>query len=332
MTVLMTVNQREPLSGPQFRVEWQGLRPGDEVSAHLVTAAGEHVAFPATDVPGLRRQPWSETTWLLDADALPTGWRRLDLLVRAPAAHPLSLSLVVRPVSAGAEPQTLQHPGLDTVAGTDTAVLSLARVGAGLSVLPQQAPYDPARDPWGRGGIAPTQVDVPPALREATALAGHAGIAPSGVPVTAVLDLSASMRPRLVAGTVGSVLTALQALAGAAGQTSVTVLAVSDRRYGPRQLGLAEDPEEFVRSWTREIGLRTGARTAAAAGAGQPGVVVTVTDQEGPGTPSGYRVVLTAPEPGRAVAAGPAGTVVVAEPRPDAVSVVRALAHASPTA
>ena len=329
MTVLMTVNQREPLSGAQCRIEWQGLRPGDEVGAHLVTASGQRLDFPATQVPGLRQQPWSENTWLLDAGALPAGWQRLDLVVRSPAAHPLSLSLAVRPASPAAAEQVLQHPGLDAVAGTETAVLSLARVDSGYAVVPQQSPYDATRDPWGRGGIAPTLVEVPPALREATALAGHSGLVGNGVPVTAVLDLSASMRPRLVAGTVASVLTAVQALAAAADQPAVTVVAVSDRPHAPRQLGLADDPEEFVRAWTREIGLRTGSAAVAAAGAGQPGLVVTVTDQEGGAAAPGYRVVLAAPEPGRTVTASRAGTVVVPEPRPDAVSVVRALAHAA---
>ncbi|MGY1730324.1 hypothetical protein ACI798_02295 [Geodermatophilus sp. SYSU D01045] len=331
MTVLMTVNQREPLPGAQCLVEWQGLRPGDEVAAHLVTASGQHLRFPDDEVPGLRRQPWADNTWLLDAGALPTGWQRLDLVVTAPTAHPLSLSLVVRTgPGAGAE-EAFQHPGLDTVGGTATVALSLAPTDTGYAVLPQQVPYVPTRDPWLRGGgPAPRHVEVPQALREATALAGHAGLVASGVPVTAVLDLSASMRPRLVAGTVASVLGAVQALAAAADQPAVTVVAVSDRPQPPRQLGLADDPEEFLRVWTAEIGLRTGSRAVTTAGDGRPGVVVTVTDQEGGLAASGYRVVLAAPEPGRTVAASGLGSVVVPEPRPDAAAVVRALAHASP--
>jgi hypothetical protein len=115
------------------------------------------------------------------------------------------------------------------------------------------------------------------------------------------------------------------------------VVAVSDRVYEPRPLRLTDDAEEFLRTWVREIGLRTGTtdplrRWADDHRAG--GLVVTVSDQPQVPGPAGARhcQVRLAPPGDGAAQTRRAGTVVLAEGRPDAVQVVRALAHASPAA
>jgi hypothetical protein len=178
-------------------------------------------------------------------------------------------------------------------------------------------------------------IDVPDALREAAVLARHEHLVRSGEPVTALVDLSASMRPRLAAGTVAGVLAALQAVAAAAHRPEVSVVAVSDRVHEPRPLRLTDDPEEFLRIWAQEIGLRTAFRGTTASwstGEAEAGLVVTVSDQEHAAAPTGARscLILLVPPGEGAPAPAALGTVVISEARPDAAAVIRALAHASP--
>jgi hypothetical protein len=178
---------------------------------------------------------------------------------------------------------------------------------------------------------------VPEALREPAILARRESVVRRGESVTAVVDLSASMRPRLLAGTVADVLTGLQAIAGAADQRGVQVVGVSDRAHGPRMLGLAEDAESFLRQWVQELGLRTGVRGTTeqwVSSQAQSGLVVTISDQEPDEEPTAAAVrrlcvVLTAPGAGTTQAAGRPGTVVLSEPAPSPATVVNALAQAS---
>jgi hypothetical protein len=332
MTVLMTVNRSHSIGGRHCRIEWQGLAADDVVTARLVSDQTDGPVFPAEAVSGLRPQPYAPNAWLIDLAELPSGWRRLDLVIEAGTAHGVSMSVEVRPASPGAASEVLQHSGLTTVPEAPMLALRIAPEGSGWAVVPFDAVFV---DAGGGGGEA---MSVPDALREPAVLARHEEVARSGEPVTAVVDLSASMRPRLVAGTVAGVLEALQAVAGAADQRGVAVVGVSDRMYGPRTLEITDDAEDFLRRWVQEIGWRTGLR-----GTGEQwvaehrpgGLVVSVSDQreggrEGRETdPRRCRVVLAPPGDGEPVS-GRAGTVLVSEPRPSAVSVVRALAHALP--
>ncbi|MGY1620448.1 hypothetical protein ACI797_27220 [Geodermatophilus sp. SYSU D00691] len=333
MTVLMTANQSESLGGDQCRVEWQGLASDDLVTARLRTAQGTTLVFPDEGVPGLRPQPWVTNGWLLDLGALPSGWQQLDLVVRAVAAHGLSLGLEVRPSIPGGAVRFLQHPSLTTVPNAPMIALRITPGAAGALAVAYEAVFGDQED----GGIGGTGLDVPAALREAAVLARHEHLVRSGEPVTAVVDLSASMRPRLAAGTVSGVLAALQAVAAAAHRSEVSVVAVSDRVHEARPLRLTDDPEEFLRTWAQEIGFRTGSRMTKAgwsAGSAEAGLVVSVSDQEDAALPVGARsrrILLAPPGDGEPTHAAP-GTVVIADARPDAASVIRALAHASPAA
>jgi hypothetical protein len=328
MSVLMTVNHEHELAGSQCRVEWQGVTAGDEVTARLVTGQGPDVVFPADAVSGIRRQPYAQDAWLLDLAALPPGWRQLDLVVRGGAAQQVALALEVRAPGGGAE--AFHHPGLVTVSDAPMVALRISPGAAGWSVVAHDSVFaDDNHDP-----VPPPSVPEP--LREPAGLALRENVVRRGEPVTALVDLSASMRPQLTAGTVASVLSALQAVAGAAGQQGVSVVAVSDTVHGRRTLELADDPEEFLRRWTSEVGLRTGHRGTAEqwiAESDPSGLVVSIADHETTGMPRtrarSCRVVLTAPTPGRSVT-GRDGTVTVSEPRPGAVAVVQALGHASP--
>jgi hypothetical protein len=332
MTVLMTANRSQPLGGSQCRVEWQGLEAGDVVTARLRTGQGGTLVFPGGEVPGLRPQPWVPNGWLLDLGALPTGWQRLDLVVQAPTAHGLSLSLEVRPSAPGGAIESLQHPGLTTVPKAPMIAVRIMPGISGAVAVAHEANFVDDEERGGGGGMG---MDVPDALREAAVLARHERLVRSGAPVTVLVDLSASMRPRLAAGTVAGVLAALQAVAAAAHRPEVSVVAVSDTVHGPRPLRLTEDPEEFLRTWTGEIGLRTGARATAAdwaAGDAEGGLVVSVSDQSHASAPAGAsscRILLAPPGEGAQAPAG-SGTVVIADARPDAAAVIRALAHALP--
>ena len=312
MTVLMTVDRPSPLAGPQVRVEWQQVVADDVPSASVELASGAVLQHPHDPVEGIRPQPYTRSAWLLDLAALPAGWQHLDLAVDSRLAHPVSVALEVGSASG---PQSLQHPGLVTVPGSRLPLVRIVPDGGG----------------WEAVALAdPAGARLPVPLREAAALAHHEGLVRSGEPVTAVVDVSASMRPRLEEGTVGCVLTALQAVAGAAGAGDLTVVAVSDVVSGPRPLPVDADAEQFLRSWVREIGLRTGVRDGAGrwlAGQDPLGLAVSVTDQLVPPTGGGRgrrgTVVLTAQD---VATPGPLpGTVVLAEGRPSPVTVVRAL-------
>jgi hypothetical protein len=333
MTVLMTVGRRYELRGHRCRIEWQRLAAEDVVTAHLDAGREADVVFPDEVIPGLRPQPYWPHAWLLDRSLLGAGWRRLDLVVQAHAPHGVSLAVEVHPADPDATRQVFQHPGVAPVPGAPMLALRIAPDDGGWTVVPHDEVYvQPGAGDGRDGGPA---MAVPDRLREPAALARREGVVHWGEPVTALVDLSASMRPCLVAGTLGIVLQAVQAVAGAAGQSGVSVLAVSDRVHGPRILAVSDDAEDFLRRWVRDIGLRTGRGTAHREGVGRAssGLVVSVSDRlsAAVSAPSAHvrshRVVLA--PPGEPAGAG-GGAVVISEPRPSVVSVVRALGHASP--
>src|SRR3954452_14608585 len=71
MTIVMTPGQRYVLDGARCRIEWQGLRPDDDVTARLVPERGAAVVFPRDPVTGLRPQLHAPRgTWLLDLTTL----------------------------------------------------------------------------------------------------------------------------------------------------------------------------------------------------------------------------------------------------------------------
>src|SRR4051794_1672640 len=248
MTVLMTVDRAHPLAGPRGRGEWQQALPDDVPSASVALASDAVLQHPHDPVEGIRPQPFTTHAWLLDLAALPAGWQHLELVVDSRQAHPVSVALEVR---GGSGRQVLQHPGLVTVPGARQPLVR---------IVPEEGGW------WAMALADPGGADLPVPLREAAALARQEGLVRAGEPVTAVVDVSGSMRPRLEAGTVGCVLTALQAVAGAAGAGDLPVVAVSDVAHGPRPLPVDADAEQFLRSWVREIGLRTGSPN----GAGRP--------------------------------------------------------------
>lgn len=320
MTVLMTVNRSHVLTSAQCRVEWQEIAAGDVLAARVTSASGGTVEFPAEQVSGVRPQPYVLNAWLLDLAALPPGWEALELVVRSERAHSVSVALEVR--TGGAGTGSLQHPGLTTVPGAPMVVLRVTPDGPGWRVV----------------ALTGTGVSdgVPAALREAAALARHQGLIRDDEPVTAVVDVSASMRPRLGDGTVGSVLAALQAVVGGGGGSELSVVAVSDAVHGRRSLPVGADAEAFLRDWVQEIGLRTGQPDGVGrwlADDRTPGLVVSVSDAApAAAAVQGRRsAVVLAPPDGAPVSRGRDAAVVLTEVRPTPVSVVRALAHASPS-
>ncbi|MGY1741172.1 MULTISPECIES: hypothetical protein [unclassified Blastococcus] len=331
MTVLMTPNQQYMLAGGRCRIEWQGLSATDDVSARLVTAGGPLV-FPRDTTSGLRQQPFSpKGTWLLDLDVVEGDVKRIDLLVEPRTSSALSLAVEVAGAEPGVIAQVLQHPGITTVAGAPMLVLRLERRGETWTAVPYDGAFVDA------SGEESGSIPVPGSLREPAVLARRVSVARRGETITAVVDLSASMRPRLLAGTVAGVLTGLQAIAGAADQRTVQVVGVSDRAHGPRALDLADDAESFLRQWVGEIGFRTGVRGTTEqwiATQVQSGLVVSISDQEPdeePVTAAVTRrcVVLTAPDANAAPGPHRPGTVVLSEPTPAPGTVITALARAS---
>jgi len=332
MTVLMTPNQQYVLVGSRCRIEWQGLGPDDEVNARLIPEQGPPVVFPRETVTGLRPQPHAARgTWLLDLTAVDGEVSRLDLVVEARGSAGISLGLEVAGAVPGVPAQVLQHPGMTAVPGAPMLALRVVRQGTEWTVAAFDAAFVDG------SGEESGSVPVPAPLQAPAVLARREGLVRRGETVTAVVDLSASMRPRLATGTVAGVLTALQAVAGAADQYELQVVGVSDRAYGPRALGVSDDAAAFLRTWVQEIGLRTGVRgtteqwvTAQAL----PGLVVSISDQEpdeepAPLTVRRHQGVLIAPgrhEPPRAQRRG---TVVLSEPTPSTVAVVQALARSA---
>lgn len=330
MTVLMTAARPYPIDGSRCRIEWQGLTPDHDVSVQVVTPGGPGPVFPAAAVPGLREQAYAPPgNWLLDLGAVGADVRRLDFVVASRRGGAISAAAEVGSAQPGVIADVYQHPGLTTLPEAPMIALRIERgsgswvVTAFDSVFVDDQDFGPRRD-------------VPKALQEAVVQAKRERVVENGEPVTAVLDVSASMRPRLLSGTVASVLTGLQAIAGAADQREVHVVAVSDRAYGPRQLGVADDAAEFLRAWVAEIGLRSGVRQRQADWLRQhspSGLVVVVSDEETPdGTdvPAGRRrqIVLLPPDAEPTPGGVRAGTVVFTEERPAAGTVVNALAHA----
>ncbi|MGY1632237.1 hypothetical protein ACI784_11095 [Geodermatophilus sp. SYSU D01186] len=332
MTVLMTPNQRYVLVGSRCRIEWQGLGPDDEVNARLLSEQAPAIVFPREPVTGLRPQPHAARgTWLLDLTAVGDEVSRLDLVVETRTSAGISLGLEVAGSVPGIAAQVLQHPGMTTVPGAPMLALRVVRQGAEWTAAAFDAAFVDG------SGEESGSIPVHAPLQAPAVLARRENLVRRGETVTAVVDLSASMRPRLAAGTVAGVLTALQAVAGAADQRELQVVGVSDRAYGPRPLGVSDDAGAFLRAWVREIGLRTGVRGTTeqwVTTQAPSGLVVSISDQEpdeepAPPTVRRHQVVLVAPGTGETPRAQRRGTVVLSEPALSTVAVVEALARSA---
>lgn len=148
------------------------------------------------------------------------------------------------------------------------------------------------------------QVAIPDRLTGAVEAARSTGVV-RRAPVHAVIDLSASMYPWIASGALADVLTATQAVAGAAHRPSLPTRFLPDG--GGTEITLEADPAAALQEHLRVVGLRTGDRrqlVQALAGSiragGQDTMTLVVTDdpslarQVGPNTTA----VIVGADPG----------------------------------
>ncbi|MET0965994.1 MAG: hypothetical protein ABWZ02_06335, partial [Nakamurella sp.] len=167
---------------------------------------------------------------------------------------------------------------------------------------PSQPPARPAPEPLqatpaANGSRRPAddgpQVHIPARLEQAVDAARATGNTRRRTTVSAVVDLSASMRPWIASGQLADVLTAIQAIAGASNRPSVAT------RYLPAgdevDLELGTEPAQALSSQLATNGLRTGSRSALLAAVDRTarrGLAVLVTDDASLAAGSGVTVVL----------------------------------------
>lgn len=144
----------------------------------------------------------------------------------------------------------------------DVESLSWSSRPAGALTSPTSGPTAGAVAPQAHQGASWTPpastVRIPDRLTGAVDAARSTGQV-TRTTVEAVVDLSASMRPWLVTGAVPDIVTAVQAVAGAASSPTVGVrLHPSDTRV---RLDLDTDPAALIRDHLQTAGLRTGDRS-----------------------------------------------------------------------
>ena len=125
------------------------------------------------------------------------------------------------------------HPGVDLIADRTTGLLEFHRIGAQWHLIALNKPEIvdgksnatgstavPVEDP--HGVVTGRTIPIPPHLQPAVDRIRASSGEVRRQQVSAVVDISASMRPWLSNGLVSDVLTAVQAVAGASSRPSVS--------------------------------------------------------------------------------------------------------------
>jgi hypothetical protein len=318
MAVQLVLNRPVAAPAAQLRISWQGVDSTDQLMAHWSDARGGSRWEGVGSIGWLLQDPFRAGEWKLNLTGIPTEVDRLVLQVRAVATR--SVSVVVTPLG-GAHGETLVHPGaqLDPP-GSPTDLLEFARAGREWRVTGVVAIVgEPIQnDSSGRGsadrfstgthqrlqrletGEQPV-IAIPPRLESLVAAARTGRRTDETERVSVLVDVSASMRVWIEGGQLANVLTAVQAVAGAQGQSTVpTWFHPVGQSF---EIALTVEPSEPLQAVVNRAGSQTGDRRmlldAARRGAADgSGVQVVVTDDESLATAGvpGSVVVVVGPE------------------------------------
>jgi len=296
----------------QIGINWQGVRPGDELTAEWADELGLQNWSGGTPLGWIRRDAYGTgERWQLDLERVPATMSTISLVMSSPTAR--AVGIAVAPLSGSADDAVL-HPGLQVAGDEVTVVLELRRSTAGWQVVakntvrPSEPPGHTGPHPPGQTGPHPTgptgphptgpagqtgphppdpdggrptvAVVIPDHLRAAVDRVRSSGAARHHARVSVVLDLSASMRPWLVNGVLADTLTAIQAVTCASSRPSMSVRLVPDG--AATEIDIADSTDDMLKGFLARTGLRTGAARAlhsqAAAAAGRGGLVFVITD------------------------------------------------------
>ena len=288
MVLQLTLGGSAAVPSLQIGIHWQGVQAGDRLTAEWDDALGSEIWSGGSPSRWIRRDAYGVgERWQLDLARVPSGVSLICLVIRAPSARVVGMAVV--PLSGSADDAVL-HPSVHIGADETTVVLELRRAEPGWQAAARntvrQTDDRPdqhhSNGPLQQPGInnAPSMsIAVPDHLQVGVDRIRASGAARSHGRVSAVLDLSASMRPWLLNGVLADTVTAIMAVACASSRPSVAVRIVPDG--GIREVGIEDAAGDVLKGLLERMGLRTGgpnaltSETAAAAVKGGPVFVVT---------------------------------------------------------
>ena len=195
---------------------------------------------------------------LVEFSRVGAGWQVTALNSPAGASTiPVDPPAPPGPPPSGPPPPTPAAPAATPFPGWSGPV-SDGPAPAGPTVRPPVSPpVAPAPSPWADHIDDGPRVTIPDRLAPAVDAARSTGKV-RRARVSLVVDLSASMYPWITSGAVADVLTAVQAVAGAAQRPNVSTRFLPDG--AGVELPLDADPAAALRNHLRAVGLRTGDR------------------------------------------------------------------------
>ena len=273
----------------QIGIHWQGVQAGDRLTTEWDGALGPERWSVGSPSMWIRRDTYGVgERWQLDLSRVPVGVPLICLVIAAPSER--SLGMAVVPLSGSADDAVL-HPGVHIGADENTVVLELRRVGPGWQAVarntvrqtddvPDQHRSNGALQQPGINSASSMSIAVPDHLQVGVDRIRASGAARGHGRVSAVLDLSASMRPWLLSGVLADTVTAIMAVACASSRPFVAIRVVPDG--GIKEVGIENAAGDVLGGFLERMGLRTGGpsalRTEIAAAAVKGGPVFVVTD------------------------------------------------------
>jgi len=284
MVLQLAVGGSTAVPWTQIGITWQGVGPGDEMSARWSEESGRGEWSGRTALPWIRRDSYRrDEHWQVDLQRVPAGISLISLVLRSSVARSVGVAIV--PLN-GSPDDAILHPGMRIVADQPTVLMTIRRTGGAgwtasvaAGLVDPENPFpepEPDRDP----GHAQVAVPVPPALESPVRSVRSTGQARKHVRISAIVDISASMRPWLVNGALADTVTAIQAVACASARPAVATVLVPAGH--PSDLPVEKPSAEFLSEAVTRYGLRTGNALAVRAQTDDAlrrgGVVFVVTD------------------------------------------------------
>lgn len=308
MALQLTLARTIPVPADQLRIIWQGFRGGDSAEAAWTDRSGSQAWRGDQNLPWMQRDTYvAGEEWKINLPAAPAGCDSIFLRLTSSVGRPVGLAVL--PLNGDQEAGVV-HPGVDLIADRSTALLEFRRIGPQWHLIALNKPEIvdgqamaagsttlPADDPNGviTGRSIPIPAHLQPAVDRIRASSGEV----RRQQVSAVVDISASMRPWLSNGLVSDVLTAVQAVAGASSRPSVST--AFSPAAGSVDLKLEDSPAAALSAQIRRAGLQTGSRSqlddAVQTAARRGGIAFLLTDEApaigaGDGLPTVVTVVL----------------------------------------
>lgn len=261
MVLQLAVGGSAALPWTQIGITWQGVGPGDEMSARWSEESGRGEWSGRTPMPWIRRDTFRrDEHWQVDLQRVPSTLRLISLVLRASAVRSVGVALV--PLSGSPEDAIL-HPGIRIAADEPTVLMTLRRSGDGWtaavagSAMSAAGFAEPASgEETPDDGGWQVAIGVPEALKSPVDRVRSTGQTRQRSRVSAVVDVSASMRPWLVNGALAATVTAIQAVACASSRPSLTLALVPDG--GVADLPIEAPAGDFLIDRVSRHGMRTG--------------------------------------------------------------------------